>query len=195
MKIFYYFIFLFFLPIFLIYILICLFSPIIVRFRKIKSGKEKIYIVKDLIHSDYVFTAEQVSDLFEKKSKFLKVGWGDRKIFLETKRWSNLKIEDFIKAFFGLNKTVLRIENLEYLPKNCKIIMINEQQLKTIKEHIKKSFSGLPIKKSSSDHEVGEYYESKLQYNCLTNCNNWVNYGLLISEASNKVWCPLSIFL
>ena len=105
----YFLLFLYFLPLFLIYLILCFTLPLF-KIGEVKKEKgKKIYITKDLIHADYVFLSKDIKDLFPSEKKYVKVGWGDRKIFLETKSWNELKLIDFMMAFFGLNKTVLRI--------------------------------------------------------------------------------------
>ena len=37
--------------------------------------------------------------------------------------------------------------------------------------------------------------KSNLKYNCITNCNNWINTGLRLAKISNKIWCPLTFWL
>jgi uncharacterized protein (TIGR02117 family) len=191
----YYFIFLISFPLFFLYFFSCFIFPII-KFGKIKTGgKIKVYICKDAIHSDYVFCSKLFKDTFLPKKKFIKIGWGDRKIFLETKSWKNLKIKDLLFAFFGLNETVLRVDFLENIPEGSKFIDIELNQFNIIKKHIIDSFENKIIEKSPNFYEFGDFYKSNLKYNCVTNCNNWVNKGLFKAKASNRLWCPLSIYL
>ena len=184
------------LPIFIPYLLLSFIIPLF-KFGKIKKGKGvKMYISKDLIHSDYIFNSKHITELFpHTKEKYIKVGWGDKKIFLETQNWNDLKLNHVTSAFFGLNKTVLRIEGLNKLPNKYKKIEINHQQLEILKKHIKNSHNGKLIKKKKEHYQFGDYYESNLQYNCITNCNNWVNYGLRLAQISNRIWCPLSYWI
>lgn len=182
-------------PIFVLYFLICLIFPWI-KFGKTKTGgKITIHIVKDNIHSDYIFESKFFKDVFKTKKRFVKIGWGDRKLFLETKAWKDLKLKDFLFAFFGMNESVLKVEFLENLPKNKTTIKVTEQQLDIIKNHILNSFEKQIIEKKSSYVEKGDFYKSNLQYSCLTNCNNWINEGLLKAKISNRLWCPLSFYL
>lgn len=190
----YFFLFLYYLPLFLIYFFLCFIVPII-KIGKIKKGKEiKIYIYKDFIHSDFIIESDLVKDLFPKNKKYIKIGWGDRKIFLETQSWKNLKIKDFLYAFFGLNQTVLRIEQFDELP-ICKTIEIDQHQLETIKEHIRKSHNNKIIDKKENYYQNGDFYESNLKYNCINTCNNWINTGLRKAKISNRIWCPLSYWV
>ena len=192
MSIFYFFLFLYLSPIIFTYFLVCLILSLVkVGDKKIGKGEE-IYITSDLIHSDYVFNSSQIKSLFPTDKKFVKVGWGDRKIFLETKTWSKLKLLDLICAFFGINSTVLRVEYLDELPLKSKKIQLDDRQIEVLMIHIKESFYGEPIKKKSSYYEKGDYYNSKLRYGCIKNCNNWVNHGLFMGRVTNRVWCPLS---
>lgn len=165
-----------------------------IGYLKQKKGK-KLYIYKDLIHSDYIFESNDLKDMFEPKKKYIKVGWGDRKIFLETQKWEKLKLLDFMMAFFGLNKTVLRVEFLEELPKNIREINIDELQLEVLKIHIKDSNNGKLIKKEKTYYQNGDYYESNLKYNCIKTCNNWTNLGLRLAQLSNRIWCPITFWI
>jgi len=181
-------------PIFLLYFILCFFLPLI-KFGKIKKSKGvKIYIVKDAIHSDYLFESE-LKDFFPSDKKYTKVGWGDKKIFLETQSWKDLKAKDFVSAFFGMNNSVLRVQFLDEIPKDSKEIEIDNDQLETIKNYIKRSYNGNLIVKRKEYYQIGDYYESDLNYNCITNCNNWVNVGLRLARVSNRIWCPLSLWV
>lgn len=182
-------------PVLAIYLLICMAAPFI-RVGHKKPGKGvKFHIVRDIIHSDYLFESELWREMFPPKGRYIKIGWGDRKIFLETKTWNNLKIEDFLTAFFGLNGTVLKVDFVDEVPRESKPMEIDERQLAVIKEHVKSSFRGKPIAKKPTHCPTGDYYESDLGYNCFTNCNNWVNYGLYLARATNRIWCPFSFWV
>jgi len=183
------------LPIFFLYFIFCLiFSQI--RIGKIKpGGGNYLYIARDAIHADYVFESTFFEDVFTPRAKFIKIGWGDRKIFLETRTWAELKIEHFLTAFFGINKTVLRIEFIDEIPPNSKLMEADERQIFVIKQHVLDSFCGEEIKKKPEFYQKGNYYNSNLRYNCVTNCNNWVNRGLFLARLTNRVWCPVSLWL
>lgn len=178
-------------PVFAIYIAVCLLSPLI-RFGSTRNKKGKtVHITRDLIHSDYLFSSKEFPE-FSTSKKYTKVGWGDRKIFLETRTWGELKVEDFLRAFFGLNKTVLRVDFLDEVPPGAKRVEMGIDQMEIIKFHIRRSFRGSPIERRAEDYQGGVFYESDLNYNCVTNCNNWVNKGLWLAGVTNRIWRPLS---
>lgn len=195
MRIFQFMLLVYCLPIFAIYFLICLTSFVFRLGRSLPGKGIKFHVVRDAIHSDYLFESKLWGEFFEPKGRYVKIGWGDRKIFLETKTWDDLKTMDFATAFFGLNKTVLKVEFLEDIPEGCKPMEIDERQLAVIKEHVRCSFKGSPIKKKPHHCPTGDYYESDLKYNCFTNCNNWVNYGLYLAGATDRIWCPFSFWI
>lgn len=183
-----------FLPFLLVYVVLCLTVPLL-RFGKVRAGRGfKIHIVGDAIHSDYVFPSG-LFDEFARRGKYVKVGWGDRRIFLETRTWGELKILDFIRAFFGLNPTVLRVEHLDDVPVGAREIEIGADQLESLEAYVRSSFSGEPIERGPEDYQGGQFYRSDLKYNCFTNCNNWVNGGLRAAGATNRVWAPLSFWI
>jgi len=194
-KIIYFLILVFFIPVFIIYLFFCFTIPLIKIGKKQKDGNIKIYICKDLIHSDFLFESDLFKNIFPESDRYIKIGWGDRKIFLETKSWSQLKIKDFLFAFFGLNKTVLRIDYTSSVPDKCGYVMVDENQLKIIKDYILYSFEKKIIEKKPEYYQHGIFYESKLNYNCITNCNNWINQCLRKANATNRLWCPLSVYL
>lgn len=179
-------------PIFVVYFLACLLSPL-VRRGKIREGRGvKFHIVRDAIHSDYLFDSDIWKEEFKPKGRYVKIGWGDRRIFLEIRYWSELSSQDILSAFFGLNPTVLRVEFLDEVPNGSKEVEASAEQLEVVKDHIKGSFSGGPIRRMPDDYQGGEFYESDLRYNCFANCNNWVNKGLRLAGLTNKLWCPIS---
>lgn len=152
-----------------------------------------IYIVGDMIHSDYLFPSRTFKE-FPSDKKYVKVGWGDRGIFLETRTWGELKVENFLRAFFGLNRTVLRVDFLDEVPEGAKRLEIGHDQLEILKGHVRRSFMGGPIERRPEDYQGGVFYESDLNYNCITNCNNWVNRGLWLAGITNRSWRPLSLY-
>jgi uncharacterized protein (TIGR02117 family) len=182
------------LPLFLLYLLLCLLSPLI-RFGGIKKGRgRKVWIIGDLIHSDYLFWSEDMPE-FGVDKDYVKVGWGDRRIFLETRTWGELRLEDFLRAFFGMNPTVLRVEFLDAVPEGARELEMSPEQLEVVRDHVLGSFRGYPIDREPRDYQGGVFYESNLRYNCVTNCNNWVNRGLRLAGVTNKVWMPLSFWV
>jgi hypothetical protein len=182
-------------PLLLVYFLLCFVSPFL-RLGEVERGKGlKLYVAKDMIHSDYVFESGLFGDLFEPKGRYVRIGWGDRKIFLETKTWSDLKISSLLSAFVGLNGTVLRVDFMDEVPVGSSEMDLNERQLEVIKIHVMDSYRPVLVAKKPSDHPFGDYYESDLRYNCITNCNNWVNRGLFMAKLTDRIWCPFSFFL
>ena len=179
------------LPLILFYFLLALLSPLMRLGRIRRGGDQKVYVVGDLIHSDYVFPPGVLPE-FPAGEKYVKVGWGDRRIFLETRNWGELRVEDFLRAFFGLNSTVLRVEFLDGVPEGAREYPVDAEQLELLRDHVRGSFHGSPICRRPEDYHGGVFYESPLWYNCVTNCNNWVNLGLRRAGLTNRVWAPLS---
>ncbi len=181
------------LPLFLLYLLLCLLSPL-VRFGGVEKGEGRtVWIVGDMVHSDYLFRSEDFPE-FGAEGGYVKVGWGDRRIFLETCTWGDLRLCDFLRAFFGLNPTVLRVDSLEAVPGGARGLDMSPGQLEAVRGHVLGSFFGPPIERRPEDYQGGVFYESGLRYNCVTNCNNWVNLGLYRAGLTNRVWRPLSFW-
>lgn len=181
------------LPLFLLYAILCLLSPLM-RFGRAQKGEgQKLWITGDAIHSDYLFWSEDMPE-FGVDKDYVKVGWGDRRIFLETRTWGELRLGDFLRAFFGLNPTVLRVEFLDAVPEGARMLGMGADQFEVVRSHVMGSFRGTPIERRPEDYQGGVFYESGLRYNCVTNCNNWVNRGLYRAGVTNRVWSPLSLW-
>lgn len=146
-----------------------------------------------MIHSDYLFPSGEFPEFTSDKG-YVKVGWGDRRIFLETRTWGELRLGDFLRAFFGLNPTVLRVEFLDAVPEGARRVEMGAEQLETVKSHVRRSYRGGPIERRPCDYQGGVFYDSDLRYNCVTNCNNWVNRGLWLAGVTSRVWSPLSFW-
>lgn len=199
-KIFYNILFVLLIPLFIFYILICFILPFF-SFKKIKfskRAKNKLWIIKDKVHSDYVFESKIWQKYFPTNKKYIGIGWGDKTIYCETARWADLKTENLIKAFFGKNKTVMHVYFFDKFPKNkqSRAININNNQLNILKKHILISFKNFSkIKKEKHFYKKGSFYESEVVYSCINTCNNWINLGLLKCDLSTKFWCPISFWV
>ena len=92
-----------------------------------------------------VFESKYWEGLFNTNKKYVIIGWGDRKIFLETSSWNRLKLTNVVKAFFGLNSSIVRVEYVDELPKNKKIkkYKINKNQLSILRNYVLGSFKNL----------------------------------------------------
>lgn len=199
-KVFYNILFIFLIPILIFYILICFCLPFF-SFNKInfsKKTKNKLWIIKDKVHSDYVFESKIWREYFPTNKKYISIGWGDKTIYCETAKWEDLKTENLIKAFFGMNSTVMHVYFFDKFPKHkqSRVINITNKQLSILKTHILKSFKSFSkIKKEEHFYKKGSFYESEIKYNCINTCNNWVNLGLLNCGLSTKFWCPISFWI
>lgn len=178
-----------------IYFVFCLTIPFFKFGKTNKGGQFKVYILNDLIHSDYVFESKLWPNIPNPSNfKYIKIGWGDKKIFLETPEWKKLKIKDLAKAFFGMNNTVLKIEFLNNIEK-IKFFNIKKEQFDILKKHVYSSTNWKLVNKKSSYYQIGDFYESDLKYNCIMNCNNWINLGLRKAKISNRIWSPLTFWI
>lgn len=188
-------IFLLCLPLFFLYFVCCLILPVFKFGKTRRGGPIRCFLHKDSIHSDYIFESSLWSDIFCPKGRFIQIGWGDRKIFLETKTWRDLKIKDFLCAFFGMNDSVLKVDFFDEITDGTSFLDMECDQLEQIKKYILDSTNGIAIKKLPGYYEQGDFYESELQYNCVTNCNNWVGQGLRKAGLYGGFWFPLTIWI
>jgi len=158
------------------------------------KAKNKLLIIKDNIHSDYVFESKIWKNLFKTNKRYVCIGWGNKSIYCDINEWKEISEENIIEAFFGTSETVVHVYFLDELPvdKQVKKINIDDDQLEILKNHIIESFKDFYIIKNN---ESGYFYYSLLKYNFINTCNNWLNKGLLKCRLSSKFWCPISFWV
>ena len=153
---------------------------------------EKDLLINELIQ-EHGFDEQYVMNIFD-NTKFLpELIESISKPAEKTKTWPELKLNNIMRAFFGLNDSVMRIKFLDRLPECYQTAKIDKRQFESLKNHIMSSFVDFQeIKKEDDYCEDGSYYRSKLKYNCINTCNNWVNTGLYKSKLTTRTWAPLS---
>jgi hypothetical protein len=107
------------------------------------------------------------------------------------------KQSKIIRSRDKMKKTTedLRIEFMDEIPGGSISLSVDEIQLKMLMSHVLESTNGIAITKEPWYYQKGSFYESHLNYNCITNCNQWVGSGLRKARLSNRIWFPLTIWI
>lgn len=167
-----------------------------------------IYIFTTGVHTDIVVpTFTQQMDwsreikftnttLADSTFNYLAMGWGDKRFFLETPSWSELKVSTAFKGGTGLNTTAIhatyyrRMEESE----SCRKIIISEEQYTRLIDFIFRSFQKdenghfINIKTKANYGNTDAFYEANGRTSLFNTCNSWVNTALKTSGQKACLW-------
>ena len=167
-----------------------------------------IYILSNGIHTDIVMPAANTTIDWTKKIpysntlkadstyQYLAIGWGDKKFYLETPEFSDLKLATALRAISGLSTSAMHATYYPYMVENnqCKKVMISNAQYKKLIQYVSNSFlvdnSGNFIKvQTTIRYDVGDaFYEAKGSYSIFKTCNTWTNNALKACEQRSCLW-------
>ncbi|RZK21603.1 MAG: TIGR02117 family protein [Pedobacter sp.] len=167
-----------------------------------------IYIMTNGIHTDIVVPANNPLQNWTKEIKhnhtlaadssynYLAFGWGDKKFYLETPEFSDLKISTGLRAISGLNTSAMHTTYYKNMAEdeNCKKIYVSVAQYKNLIKYISDSFTTNPdghfisIKTGIRYDIADAFYEAKGSYSIFKTCNTWANGALKASDQKACLW-------
>jgi len=168
-----------------------------------------IYIISNGFHSDIVVPIK--SDIFDWSKiikydhitskdtsyKYIAFGWGDKKFYINTPLWSDLKFDIALQALFCLNPSAIHVTffRIMFESESCiKIPMSKPDYLKLI-EYIKNDLKfdkngQVQLIKNLHYDDNDAFYESNGSFTLFYTCNTWVNEALKYSNQKACFWTP-----
>ncbi|MBY0431246.1 MAG: TIGR02117 family protein [Rhodospirillales bacterium] len=174
----------------------------------VAEGTE-IFVCGNGIHTDLVLPAETpVMDwprLLPREhfpdpgplSSHISFGWGERRFYLETPSWNDLRLGNALEALFLGGATVVHVSyhgSLEGSPR-CGRLVLSETQYRRLAAYVKNSFrlddsgAARPI----FGHSYGAtdmFYEGEGRYSPILTCNEWTARGLRAAGITVGLWAP-----
>ena len=161
---------------------------------------EKVYILYNEMHSDIIIDIDSLkprfkaylSDIIQNREGYLAFGWGDRETYLNTPRWSDIKLSTTLKALFINTPSVVHINFFRRVDnfRDLKIIYLSKEQKKELIKSIFKSFKDKNYYKGYGRDDL--FYPSLHRYNLFNTCNTWTGDRLRDANISISYWTPLS---
>lgn len=130
----------------------------------------------------------------------LAIGWGDRKFYLETPTWQDVKVRNVLSAFCGLDATAMHVEwrdrPLRASP-NCRALILTPAQYTQLCTFVSSSFrrdaSGRGMRIDAPGYGASDaFYEAEGRYSALRTCNTWTGDALAFGGVRVGVWTPTS---
>jgi uncharacterized protein (TIGR02117 family) len=127
------------------------------------------------------------------------IGWGDRRFYLETPVWADLKPGTALGALTGLNGAALHVEYTA-APRadaaNAIALSLSPEAYARLAAHLRQSIradaQGRPI--LIAGHHYGAtdaFYEATGRYSPFFTCNEWARQALSAAGVRVPVWSPL----
>jgi len=195
---------------FILFYFLCAFCFSRITINKNPANKKEIaiYIMTNGVHTDIIVPAvtqeinwtKEISykNTLEADStyQYLAMGWGDKKFYLETPEFSDLKLSNGLRAISGLSTSAMHTtyyQNVQ-IDVNCRKILISKAQYKQLIKYIlasfKKNDAGHLINvKSNIHYDIGDaFYEAKGSYSIFRTCNTWANAALKSCGQKSCLW-------
>lgn len=174
------------------------------------SDEVTIYLQTNGVHADLVLPVKNgIKDWsnqirFEhvkgtrKSAEYISFGWGDKKFYMETPTWSDLKISTAFSATFGLGPAAIHTNFYDSMNEDetRKRIQLSAQDYRLLVDYIEGSFdrnadgSFIHIETDANYGDDDAFYEAKGSYSFLKTCNTWVNSGLKSANQKAALWTP-----
>ena len=187
------------------------FVPVNEDFENAAEGIE-IYLVSNGVHVDFVLPVRSPSidwsALFPRERfvnvdptyEYLMFGWGERKFYVETPAWSDVRVWTVATAMLWPTSTAMHVQYGRYEPvvgERTRRVVLSRDQYETLVEAIRKSFRTtakgrvIPIPgKSYGDSD--NFYEGTGTYHAFNTCNMWTNRMLKETGVRTAVWSPFT---
>lgn len=125
-------------------------------------------------------------------------GWGQREFYLETPRWSGLKVRNAARAVFG-GRALMHVEHLGRLQPSERLrpLRIDGGSYRELVAAIERGFQrgqdGRPVVLPGSGYGSGDiFYEAVGNYNAFNTSNQWAADALANAGVKVGVWTPLA---
>ncbi|TCD11529.1 TIGR02117 family protein [Pedobacter frigidisoli] len=192
----------------LFFILAFCFSRVTINPYPTNKKEVTIYVMSNGVHTDIVVPAKNTQKDWTNEIKYsntlsadstyqyLAIGWGDKKFYLETPEFKDLKLSTALRAISGLSTSAMHTTYYRGIVEDslCKKMMISKTQYEMLISYISKSFEvdakGHILKVNTNIHyDYGDaFYEAKGSYSILKTCNTWTNSALKACEQKACLW-------
>ncbi|MEM9887953.1 MAG: DUF2459 domain-containing protein [Bacteroidota bacterium] len=161
---------------------------------------QDLYASTNGIHADLILPISQIEPALltqldvRPQTTHVGFGWGDKKFYLETPNWSDLKFSTALQAMFWKSETAMHITYYNGTYTHWKRRQICSSQNEALNAFLFASFtqtSNAEIQRLADGYgSKDEFYEAQGNYSCFKTCNGWVNQGLKKAKIETAIWTP-----
>lgn len=185
-------------------------SRIAVNTEEVSQKEETIWLLSNGAHTDIVMPVK--NDFFDwqtivsqqdtrgkGESRYIALGWGCRKFYLETPTWADLKFNTAFQAVTGQGGTLMHATFYDQIPADEQAVSIalSTAQYKKLVALITQTFvlqegKGVLVPTDAVYGDTDAFYEAHGHYQLFFTCNSWTNKMLKNSGIRSCVWTPFA---
>lgn len=183
--------------------------PINNDFRHAEEGID-VLVVSTSIHADFVMPI--ASDVVDWRNEFppeafagevsdashVAIGWGDRRLFIETPTWSDLTAGTLVNALLWPSPTCLHVQMIDepVQTEGVRALRLSEEQYSRLVDYIRASITrdaaGNSIVVPNASYDTFDaFFEAEGSYHPFRTCNCWVQGGLSAAGVRTGWFTPL----
>lgn len=129
----------------------------------------------------------------------LAIGWGERRFYLETPTWADIRPGTVLRAAIGSDRTLVHVVHLPAPPTgdDVRAILLRPDEYRRLATFIRASFAHTPPGyRPAFFHGYGDYdafYSGSGRYDGLMTCNAWTGAALRHAGVRVGAWTPFPV--
>jgi uncharacterized protein (TIGR02117 family) len=171
-----------------------------------------IYLETNGVHTDLIVPVsaggidwrglirpEDIADPRYAAFDHLAIGWGDRRFYLETPTWADLRPGPVFEAAIGSDRTLMHVEHLPAPSPGPDVrpILLRPAEYRRLAAFIRASFApAAPGRRPQvfRGYDVHDaFYTASGQYESVTTCNAWTGAALRHAGVRVGAWTPFAM--
>ncbi|WP_242927047.1 TIGR02117 family protein [Pontibacter vulgaris] len=183
--------------------------PVNRSYAETREGIE-IFVTDNGVHTDFVLPVKTaitdwrtqllLQDYKGADSSYTHIafGWGDRRFYMETPEWKDLRLDVAITALFWPTRSAMHVSYIRrpLIPnKYQRPVILSEAQYEQLVNYISGTFrqqnGQFILIKGAGYTSEDNFYEAHGRFHLFRNCNNWTNRGLKTIGVKTAAWAPL----
>lgn len=125
------------------------------------------------------------------------IGWGDRRVYPETRTWADLREWSAVRALLGLNGAVLHVEFVAapFSEDGLLALALPDRQFTRLAEGVLATFvrndAGEPVTAQARGYGLRDaFYHAHGRFDAFRTCNEWVRRILADAGVRTAAWSP-----
>lgn len=166
-----------------------------------------VYVADNGVHTDLVlpkraggidwrgvFPASDLGDPRYGGYDHVAIGWGDRRFYLETPTWADVRPVTVAAAAIGSERTVLHVAHVPAPPVTPDIrrILLRPAEYARLAAFVRASI-GAPGDVVHGYGPEDAFYPARGRYNALRTCNEWIGAALREAGVRMGAWTPFPV--
>lgn len=173
-----------------------------------------IYLTSDGFHTNFIVPVETTAYRWQDhlnletvggspvtSYRYLQFGWGDRRFYMETPSWNQVKPTEVLRAlFYWQNDAAIFVKGHSQVPQypneQLKCLRLGRTDFLALMNFIDGTFQRSADSQNqrlgSGQDQKSSFYAAIGSYSILKTCNSWTADGLRIANINTPLWAGLA---